>query len=98
MALTRDHPYAGTFTGKGETMERMARMAQEGVVWVEFDIHDVVGNDEHVVALIDAHDHEGTRRSARGPQVQVMHVHDGKMTEFWGSTRTRPRSTPLLNS
>jgi ketosteroid isomerase-like protein len=88
--------YAGTFTGKGETMERMARMAQEGVVW-GFDIHDVVGNDEHVVALIDATITKGDA-TARGPQVQVMHVRDGKMTEFWGYNQDQAAVDAVLNS
>ena len=47
------NPYAGTFVGKQATMERMRRMAMEGIVW-DFAIHDLVANDDHVVILIDA--------------------------------------------
>ncbi len=77
-----NNPYAGTFTGREETMTRMGRLAQEGVV-ISFDIHDVVGNDEHVVAMVDATVTKGDR-SCHGRQVQVFHVRDGKLTEFWG--------------
>lgn len=89
-------PYAGTFTGKDETMQRMALMAQEGVVW-GFDVHDVVGNDEHVVALIDATISKGDA-SARVPQIQIMHVRDGKMTEFWGYNEDQASVDAVLNS
>ena len=76
-----DNPYSGTFVGKQAAMERMRRMAKEGIVW-DFAIHDVLGNDDHVVVLIDATLTKGSA-SSHGRQVQVMHVHHGKMTEFW---------------
>lgn len=46
------NPYAGTFTGKEETMARMGQLMQDGA-HISFDIHDVVGNDEHVVAMVE---------------------------------------------
>jgi hypothetical protein len=69
---------AGTFVGKQATMERMRRMAKKGIVW-DFDIHDVLANDDHVVVLTDATLTKGVAVT-HGQQVQVMHVRDGKMT------------------
>jgi ketosteroid isomerase-like protein len=45
-------------------------------------IHDIVGNDEHVVALIDA---TGTRggRTLDYRVAEIYHVRDGKITERW---------------
>jgi ketosteroid isomerase-like protein len=90
------NPYSGTFTGKEETMTRMGRLAQEGVV-ISFDIHDVVGNDEHVVAMVDATVTKGSS-STHGRQVQVFHVRDGKMTEFWGYNEDQAAVDTVLSS
>ncbi len=90
------NPYAGTFTGKADTMARMGRFAQEGVV-LSFEIHDVVGNDEHVVAMVDATITKGSN-SANGRQVQVFHVGDGKMTEFWAFNEDQAAVDAVLSS
>ena len=48
----------------------------------EADIHDVVANDDHVIALV-------TARVARGDDrieyrtAEILHVKDGKFTERW---------------
>lgn len=89
------NPYAGTFEGKAATMERMRTMAKAGIVW-DLAIHDIVANDEHVVALIDATLTNG-RRSTHGRQVQVMHVRDGLMTEFWAMNEDQAANDELLS-
>ena len=89
------NPHAGTFEGKAATMERMQRMAREGIVW-DFAIHDLVANDEHVVVLIDATLTKGGR-STHGRQVQVMHVRDGLMTEFWAMNEDQAANDDLLS-
>jgi ketosteroid isomerase-like protein len=52
-----------------------------GIDW-DLDVHDVVGNDEHVVALvtatITAGDLEITYRTT-----EIYHVADGKISERW---------------
>jgi hypothetical protein len=91
-----NNPYSGTFIGKEETMTRMGRLAQEGVS-ISFDIHDVVGNDEHVVAMVDATVTKGSS-SCHGRQVQVFHVREGKLTEFWGYNEDQAAVDAVLNS
>jgi hypothetical protein len=91
-----NNPYAGTFTGKEETMARMGRVAQDGVV-ISFDIHDVVGNDEHVVSMVDATVTKGSN-SCHGRQVQVFHVRDGQMTEVWGYNEDQAAIDAVLSS
>jgi ketosteroid isomerase-like protein len=45
-------------------------------------IHDLLANDEHVVALHSSDaDLEG--RSVRSPTVLVFHVRDGRIAETW---------------
>ncbi|MBA3690099.1 MAG: nuclear transport factor 2 family protein [Actinobacteria bacterium] len=87
--------YAGTFVGKQATMERMQRMAREGIIW-DFAIHDVLANDDHVVVLIDATLTKGSG-TAHGRQCQVMHVHDGKWTEFWAVNEDQAGNDAVLN-
>lgn len=49
---------------------------------IETDVHDIVGNDEHVIALVNATarsgDQEFTYRTA-----EIMHVSEGRVTERW---------------
>ena len=71
----------------GKTVKGLETLAAEmggmGDVDFQLEVHDVVGNDDHVVALVVAHvkasdDLEITYRTA-----EVYHVVDGKITERW---------------
>lgn len=70
----------------GETMRGRDAVASSmsGMEGVEFEgaLHDVVGNDDHVVGLVEAHvkvgDDEISYRTA-----EIMHIEDGKVTERW---------------
>jgi len=90
-----DNPWAGSFVGKDATMDRMIRMAKEGIVW-DFAIHDVIADDDHVVVLIDATLTKG-KAASHGRQVQVMHIRDGKMTEFWAMNEDQGANDAVLN-
>ncbi len=74
--------FSGDFHGKAATMARMGELQQAGVA-ISFDVHDVVGNDEHVVALVETTITGPGGRSARTRGAQTYHVRDGQMTEFW---------------
>jgi ketosteroid isomerase-like protein len=61
-----------------------ASMPGEGAVdWeITADVHDVVANDEHTIALVNA----TGRRSGRTLEyrtAEIMHFRDGKVTERW---------------
>jgi ketosteroid isomerase-like protein len=70
----------------GKTVKGLETLAAEmggmGDVDFQLEVHDVVGNDDHVVALVVAHvkadELEITYRTA-----EVYHVVDGKITERW---------------
>ncbi len=70
----------------GQTMHGRDAVASSmsGMEGVDFEgkLHDVVGNDDHVVGLVEAHvkvgDNEISYRTA-----EIMHVEDGKVTERW---------------
>jgi uncharacterized protein len=74
--------FSGRFDGKQAITDRFRRMADAGVT-TQLEIHDVVANDEHVVALVHVHVETADGRRYDQPQVNVMHLRDGKIAEFW---------------
>jgi uncharacterized protein len=74
--------FSGRFDGRRAVMDRLARMRDAGPS-TRVEAHDVVVNDEHIVALVHLHlvNADGDRYDQ--PQVQVMHVRDGLIAELW---------------
>ena len=79
--------------GKAAVIESM--QALEGVEF-DLDIHDVVANDEHTIALVTATvragDQEITYRTA-----EIQHVEDGKVTERWAFSDDTERITGFFS-
>jgi len=71
---------ADTIRGK----QAMAESMPGGEVdWqIAADVHDVVANDEHVIALVDA---TGTRggETLQYRTAEIIHMRDGKIVERW---------------
>jgi uncharacterized protein len=71
---------ADTIRGK----QAMAESMPGGDVdWqITADVHDVVANDEHAVALVNA---TGTRngQTLHYRTAEILHMRDGKITERW---------------
>jgi ketosteroid isomerase-like protein len=63
---------------------KAALMAGAGATDFEITgrIHDVVGNDEHVVVLVDATATRGGR-TLQYRTAEILHVKDGKIAERW---------------
>ena len=74
--------FSGRFDGKQTVTDRFRRMIEAGVK-TTLEVHDVVANDEHVVALVHVHVETADGRRYDQPQVNVMHLRDGKIAEFW---------------
>jgi ketosteroid isomerase-like protein len=71
----------------GETTEGLealaASMADAGDDFsITTDVHDIVGNDEHVIALVNATANVGGQ-TFEYRTAEIMHVADGKVTERW---------------
>ena len=70
----------------GETTHGREAVASSmsGMTGVEFEgtLHDVVGNDDHVVGLVEAHVKVGDKELSY-KTAEIMHVSDGKVTERW---------------
>jgi ketosteroid isomerase-like protein len=74
--------FSGQFRGRTAAMERLADMREAGIK-TRFDVHDVVANDEHAIALAHLHLEVADGRRYDQPQVAVAHVRDGRIVEFW---------------
>ena len=74
--------FSGQFRGRAAAMQRLGQMREAGIS-TRFDVHDVVANDEHAVALVHLHLEVADGRRYDQPQVQVAHVREGKIVEFW---------------
>jgi ketosteroid isomerase-like protein len=74
--------FSGQFRGRTAAMHRLDQMQEAGIS-TRFDVHDVVANDEHAVALVHLHLEVADGRRYDQPQVQVAHVRDGRIVEFW---------------
>ena len=75
-------PTAGAYEGRDALFGHF----MEFVTLVEgnfaLDLHDVLVNDDHVVALLNVTIAKGGKELSF-PEVHVWHVKDGLMTEMW---------------
>jgi uncharacterized protein len=74
--------FSGQFRGRAAAMQRLDQMREAGIS-TRLDVHDVVANDEHAVALVHLHLEVADGRRYDQPQVQVAHVRSGRIIEFW---------------
>ena len=88
---------AETLHGKEAVKESMSGMEEFGAGSFELDIHDVVGNDEHVVGLVETTlrmgDQSFTYRTA-----EIAHMKDGKVTERWAFSDDTERINRFFGS
>jgi len=89
--------FSGGFRGRDAIMARFQQIAEAGLKVSMEEIHDIVGNDEHVVALVTL-GAEGPDGSARSRSVQVYHVSGGQATEFWGYNENQEGIDALFGS
>jgi ketosteroid isomerase-like protein len=79
--------FGGDFNGKQATMAQILDFAQT-FQDINFEIHDVVGNQEHFVALVNS---SVTRngKTYSDKEAFIFHINDeGKTTEAWVASDT----------
>jgi uncharacterized protein len=75
------NPLSGTYHGKDQVFAMLAA-EYELVSEPATEVHDVLATDDHAVVLrTDSVSRNG--RTWSGPSVDVMHVKNGKITEYW---------------
>ena len=84
-------PLSGTYHGRDEVFNFFGRLAEETGGTFRLDVHDVLANDEHAVALCTLSASRGNK-SVEFPVANVSHIRDGKVTEFWIAT-TDPQAS-----
>ena len=75
-------PITGDYKGKDEVLGFFAQLAERAGGTFRVDIHDVLANDEHVVALVKVTG-ERQGKTLNNNASQVFHVQGGKVTEVW---------------
>jgi ketosteroid isomerase-like protein len=85
---------SGTYTGKQAVMELFGGMQQ-----AEFsgDVHDVLGNDDHVVVIGTATGKTPDGEAFEYKYVNVFHIQDGKTTEAWGMSENDAETDPIFD-
>lgn len=75
-------PLSGTYKGVGEVFGLFGELAQRSQGTFRVELHDVIANDDHAVALTV---NRGMRDGAslRSPSVAIYHVRDGRVSEAW---------------
>lgn len=80
----------GDYKGKEAVLGFFELLMRESGGSFRNDIHDMLANDEHGVALVI---NSATRggKSFEGRVVHIFHMSDGKMTEFWAIPEDQSR-------
>jgi ketosteroid isomerase-like protein len=72
--------------GRPEPRRGKASLMEEAPGAVDYEItariHDVIANDEHTIALVDATATRGGKTLSYRT-AEIMHMRDGKITERW---------------
>ena len=77
-----DHSLAGDYEGKLAVIGFLAGLTQTlGVI--EQEVHDIVGNDDHVVEMANQKLTRPDGDVLEWRAVQIFHVAAGKVTEVW---------------
>ncbi len=81
--VSGNNPISGEYRGQDAVFAFFARTAELSGGTLRFDLHDVVANDEHAVALVrSTASRQGKQIDVR--EAQICHISNGKITEFWG--------------
>jgi len=75
-------PLAGDHRGKDQVLATVAKQSELTGGTFRVELHDVLANDEHAVALNVARAERGGK-SWEDNAVLVFHIRDGKISEFW---------------
>jgi uncharacterized protein len=74
--------FSGDYVGRDAVFGFFGKLMEETGGTFRQEIHDVLANDTHAVALVEVHaEREGKVLDSRN--VHVMHVESGQVTEFW---------------
>jgi uncharacterized protein len=76
-----NNPISGDYKGKDQVFGLFAKLMELTQGTFHQEIHDALGNDEHVVVLVD--DGWEKPKPYTGRSIHTWHVKGGKAAEFW---------------
>ena len=80
--VTDRSPLAGDYEGVDQVLQFFARIFEMSGGTFSFELHDVLANDEHAVALVTVRG-ERAGKQLNDNMVQTSHLRDGKAFEVW---------------
>jgi len=87
-------PLSGTYRGREEVFRFFGDLARETGGTFRVDVHDVLANDRHSVALCTMTASRGGK-SLKVPVANIGRMRDGTITEFWTAT-AEPQATVMF--
>jgi len=75
-------PLSGDFKGRDSVLALFAKGAELSGGTLKVEVHDILANDEHGVALVRNTAQRGGK-SLDNHAVQVFHIRGGKVVETW---------------
>jgi uncharacterized protein len=81
-------PLAGDYKGRDQVFGLFGKLMELTGGTVSVEVHDVLANDEHAAVLVNL---SVTRNGKRwsGTSVDVLHIENGTVTEFWDNPTDR---------
>jgi len=86
---------SGEYRGKDRVMQTLGAMGSGETM--SASVHDIVGNDEHVVVLGTAKVTASDGDAVEYNFVNVFHIQDGKATEVWGMSEDDSKTDPIFD-
>ena len=83
--VTDRSPLAGDYEGVDQVLQFFARIFEISGGTFSFELHDVLANDEHAVALVTVRG-ERAGKQLTDNEVLTYHIRDGKISEVWTHT------------
>jgi ketosteroid isomerase-like protein len=90
-------PFGGDFSGADAVVAWMFGSLEKNMEDSGLDLHDVVANDRHAVALVNWWAVLDGRRMD-GREIGVYHIEDGKVIEVWFTTEDKQASDAFFSS
>ncbi|MGH2573308.1 MAG: nuclear transport factor 2 family protein [Actinomycetota bacterium] len=88
---------SGDHRGKDQVLAFFARIFEVTGGTFTQDIHDVVGNDDHVVALVTGRAQRPDGRTYEGRSVITFHIKEDQATESWAFNEDQAAQDAFLS-
>src|SRR5919109_1551735 len=91
------NPLSGDYRGVEQSLQFLGRLVEMTSGTLRVEVHDVLANDDHAVALVRSSAERGGR-SYDANEAHVANYRDGHLTEFWPLSSDQQALDDLLNA